>query len=201
MKTMNNILAVMTAFVLTVSVAFAASNTDLSITINEGSQSIDIVDGAGAAVATPSVAMSAIDFSFADQATTGTLGTASEKIRLSNPTSTSTWTVSIAATDGAGAKWSDGGTNEMDADVNGGGQLTIDPSAGTIAANVGGVTTGVSVGSSAALDAGSAVTLFSADGTAAAYEVYDLTGVALSQNVPGSTPAAAYTLNLTLTLL
>ncbi len=92
--------------------------------------------------------MSAISYSFKDQTTTGTLGSETEKIRLSNPTSTATWSVSIAATDGEDSVWTDG-THSMNYNDPNGGQLTIDPSIGSVTEATGESTTGISLGSPA----------------------------------------------------
>lgn len=182
--------------------AYAANNTNLSIAIGEGSISIDVVDNSGSAVASPTVSMTAPNFNFAEQASTGTFGTAAEKIRVFNPTSTSTWTASVAATGGATATWVDGGSNTMDYNDPSGARLTIDPSSGTIVAN-GGSTTNITSGSSQTFDQGNtdSITLFSASSGAATFDFFDLTGVALSQVIPGSQAAAAYTLNMTLTVI
>ena len=181
--------------------AFAA-NTDLAIQINDGIISVDIVDANGDAVPAPGVAMSPIAYSFQDQATTGTLGIEAEKIRLSNPTSVSTWSVSIAATDGEAAVWTDG-TSTMDYNDSLGGRLTIDPSTATIVEANGQAIDGVNVGSLATFEEGAtgSITLYSADATAGSFAQYDLTGVGISQVVPGKQAPAAYTLGLTLTAL
>ncbi len=202
MKTMNKIILGATSLGLLASGAVFAANTDLAIQINDGVLSVDIVDQNGDPVPNPGVTMSAIAYSFKDQTTTGTLGSETEKIRLSNPTSTATWSVSIAATDGEDAVWTDG-THSMDYNDPNGGRLTIDPSTGTIAEANGGETTGVSLGSSATFEAGSvgSITLYSADSNASAFAQYDLTGVGLSQVIPAKQQPAAYTLGLTLTAL
>lgn len=202
MKNVNKIFLAATSLgVVASGVAFAAQ-TDLSIQINDGMISVDIVDATGNAVANPGVSMSPIAFSFREQSTTGTLGSETERVRLSNPTSVSTWSVSIAATDGATAQWSDG-TTTMDYNDPAGAKLTINPSVGAIAEALGGSTTGVSLGSSAAFSQGTvdSITLYSANNTAANFSQYDLTGVALSQVVPAKQKAAAYNLGLTLTAL
>lgn len=204
MKTFNKIaLGAATFGLMSIGAVFAAPNTDLSIQVNDGVLSVDIVDSNGDTVANPGVAMSAISFSFNDQNTTGVLGTADEKIRLNNPTGTPTWSVSIAATDGNTALWSDGAGNTMDYNDAAGAHLSLDPSVGAIAEALGGATTGVSLGSSASFEEGviDSITLYSADSTAGPFAQYDLTGVDVDQIVPAKTAAANYTLSLTLTAL
>lgn len=202
MKTFDKIaLGAATVGLVGTGAVFAASDTKLSIQVNDGVRSVDIVDSNGDTVANPAVAMSAITFSFNDQKTTGTLGTADEKIRLNNPTGVPTWSVSIAATNGASSLWDDGAGNTMDYNDASGGQLSLNPSAGAVVEANGGATTGVTLGSSAAFEEGviDSITLYSADATAAPFAQYDLTGVDVSQLIPGKTKSASYTLSLTLT--
>lgn len=192
----------------------AAPNSTLNQTINTGVLAIDMVDGSGASVASPSVAFGATTFSFDPQDTTGTLGTASEKIRVSNGTNTSTWTASIAAS-AATDTWSDGGTYSYDfndgsgytdgADTDSvGGQLTVDPSSGSIVApDTRCNTTGLTAGATTAFDEGSvdSIDLMSADGTARNFCRWDMTGVGLSQGIPGGQEASSYSLSLVLSVV
>ena len=64
---------------------YAATNPSFTQVINAGTQSVDIVDGSGVSVGSPSVAFGALNFSFDCQDGTGTLGTASQKIAVKNP--------------------------------------------------------------------------------------------------------------------
>lgn len=68
--------------------------------------SADIVNSTGDSVASPSVTMSSISSNSSCQATTGTLGSSSQKIRVSNGTTNASWSLSIAATGGPTANWS-----------------------------------------------------------------------------------------------
>ena len=182
-------------------VAFAVSHEpQFSITITSGTLNIEMVDSGGTAVTSPVITMQQKSFSFSNQTSTGTFGAASQKIRVSNPTGTATWTASIAAKDGNTSTWS-GSSYTMDFNDSSGAQLTINPSGGTITAG-GGVITGVSAGSSSAFDQGTtdSITLYSADGVAATYDYFDLTGVSVSQNVPGGQEADTYTIYMTLTV-
>ena len=200
-KIIFSIFAFVLAFGFTIN-TFAADNTNLSITIQSGALSVDIVDNNGSSVAVPGVTMGTVTASFSSQTSTGTLGVTSQKIRLSNATSTAIWGVSIAATSGSSALWTSTGGTTMDynSDTNGTGTLTINPATGTIVAVNHGNTTGVSLGSNTAFSSGAtSITLYSAAGGAATFEQYDLKGVALSQEVPLGQQSANYTLNLTLT--
>lgn len=190
----------------------AASTTDLSQTINAGSLSVDIVDASGDSVSSPSVSFSSQSFSFDSATTTATLGSSSEKIRLSNPTGTASWSVTLAATDGSTGYWSDGGSNTFDFNDSAysgdgsdsdsrGGRLAVDPSGGTITGVSGCSTSNVSLGSSSAFDEGTtdSITLFSANSSASTFCRWDLTGVSLSQSIPAAQAGATYTINMTLT--
>lgn len=209
---LSGLLTIAGSFYLSAFIVTAASNTTLSQTISAGTLSVDIVDANGTTVGSPSVTFGGMSFSFSSATTTGTFGTSSEKVRLANPTGTATWSVTLAATSGATATWSDGGTNTMDfndpaysedaADTDTkGGRLAVDPSGGTIAGVSGCSTSNVSLGSSSAFNEGvtNSVTLFSASASAATFCRWDLTGVGLTQSVPASQPGAVYTLGLTLT--
>jgi len=178
-----------------------------------GTLSVSIVDADGVDVGSPSVTMDAGEYSFVYQTVSGTLGAASQKIRLTNETATATWTLAIAATGGATAVWSDGGSNTYDFNdptasaVDGGdtdtkgGQLTLNPNAGTVTASAGCDNTGVSKGSQTSFSEGAtdSITLMSADGTASTACYWDLTGVTLSQTIPAGQTVATYTLGFTLT--
>ncbi|MFH0873887.1 MAG: hypothetical protein V1846_03585 [Candidatus Komeilibacteria bacterium] len=185
--------------------------TTLSQTINAGTLAVAIVDADGATVGSPSVTFGAMTYSFSAATTTGTLGASAQRIRVSNPTATAAWTVALAATSGATATWSDGGSNTMDFNDPGysqdgddddtkGGRLAVDPSGGSLSGVSGCSTDNVSLGSSSAFNEGptNSITIFSST-TAATYCRWDLTGVALTQSVPASQPPATYTLGLTLT--
>lgn len=187
------------------------------VTYTSGILSVDIVDGSGNSVTSPAISLSALNASFSCQTSTGTLGTSSQKIRVNNTTANGNWTLSIAATNGATASWSNG-SNSYDFNDSSGtpagcsdggdadtraGQLTIDPSAGTITPQTLCSSTGVSKGTSTAFTEGTTnnINLMSASGSQIAC-YYDLTGISLSQKVPGELPASgtAYTINMTLTI-
>jgi hypothetical protein len=212
--------AVLTAVaVLTVGAGsvFAANNTNLTQTINAGTLATDIRNALRAPVANPSASMSARGFSFDCETTTGTLGVDSQRIYVDNPDAADNgWSVAIAATSGATARWANGGSSAFidfndpsgsgcsdggDTD-NSGGQLSIDADAGTLTTDCGTCTnTGVSKGTAASFSEGvtDSVTLLSAAaGSDDIWRGY-LTGVGLSQTIPAETPADSFTINLTLT--
>jgi len=164
---------------------------------------VDIVDVDGDSVPNPMVVMDDVSFSFTDETSSGVLGTADQRIRLSNSGLATTWSVSIAPTSGAAALWWDGGANTFDfEDSSAGGQLTVDPSVATISRPDGGSTGGVTLGSAEFFEAGvrNEVLLYSAAG-AEPHQGYDLMGVALSQIIPALQVEGDYRLQLTLTVL
>ncbi len=204
--------------------AYAASTSSFTQTINPGTLSVDIVDGSYVTVGSPSVAMSAATFSFACQSSTGTFGTASEKLYVKNPDAAdSGWVVSLAAA-ATSTTWSSAGTGfdfndpatagcadssgTQDTDTLAG-QMTVNPSAGTLAVGQCSscATTNVTKGSSAAFDAVNGTPVNSITiltGAAASNDIGDwtLTGVTISQTIPAEQPAASdYAISLTLSIV
>ena len=201
--------------------AFAASTPTFSQTINAGTLATDIMNASRVSVATPAVAMSAKTYAFDCQsgasASTGTLGSNSERVYVSNPDAADNgWTLTIAASSGATASWSDGGTNNFDfndANTSGcgdgadtdayKGQLTINPAVSTLTADCLSCTTSnVTKGSSSAFSEGTtdSITLLNAaSGSDDIWRGY-MTGASASETIPGETPAASYTLGMTLTV-
>ena len=189
----------------------AADTTQLSQVISDGTLDIAIVDSSGVTVSSPAVSFTAASFAFTPATTTATLGASAERLRVSNPTGTATWSLALAATSGSTASWSDGSDNMdfndpsysedgPDADSLGG-RLAVDPSGGTIAGVSGCSVSNVSLGSASAFDEGvtDSITLFSASASASTYCRWDLTGVSMSQSIPTSQAGGTYTLDMTLT--
>lgn len=189
------------------STAYAAltDSTNLSQSITSGTLSTFIGDTSGAEVTSPSVPFAARTVSNGLQTSTGTLGTNTERIYVDNPgavTGSNGWTVTFAATGGPTAAWTSGGnTYPFNGAAAANGQLTVNPSTGTITAEVGG-TTGITLGSSATFSGGSntPVTLLNAASSADDINKVYLIGVSLSQTIPASTPAGTYSLDFTQTL-
>lgn len=201
------------ALVLAVGVAgaaYAQTATEFSQTINSGSLSVSILDDSQQAVATPGVVMSAITASTScqDPGSTGTLGTNTERIYVDNPeAANSGWTLSMAATDGPTATWESGSdTIDFNDATNSGcdnGQMSIDPTTGTITTDCSGcTTTGISTGSASAFDEGivdSIELVNAADTSDDIFRGY-LTGASVSQVIPAEVPTGTYTLDMTLTV-
>lgn len=222
---LQQILAVVALVVSVPALAYAASNSNFSQTISSGTLTADIADASRNSVASPAVGMSAKSFSFDCQAggsaSTGTFGTNSERVYVSNGDAADNgWTLTVAATSGVAATWQNGGaTQKFDfndptgstagcadgADAGGdtfAGQMTINPAAGSLTTDCGSCTaTGVSLGSSAAFSQGVTdnVTLLNAgSGSSDIWRGY-LTNATVSQTIPAEQTPDSYTLGLTLT--
>ncbi len=199
-----------------IGVVLAANTTTLSQTITNGTLAVDIVDAGGTTVASPSVTFGSTTFSFSSQTTTGTLGTASQKIRTSNPTSTATWGVALAATSGPTSLWTSGGNtfdfNDTGATDTGvdvdtkGGQLTWS-GGGTFAGvpdSTACPTTGLSIASSTPYLEGTtnSISVLTGGASATTFCRWDYTSAStnLSQVIPSSQPSGTYTLGMTLTI-
>jgi hypothetical protein len=181
-----------------------------------GTLTSDIVDVAGASVPSPSLNMNAVAAGNSCQTTTGTFGVSAQKIRVTNTTATPGWTLGVAATGGTASNWSSGTANYDFNDGSGGtagcgdggdadsiaGQLSVNPSAGTITPQGGCTSTGVSKGSSSAFSQGAIdnITLMSASGSAQTNCYWDLTGVSLSQTIPSFQAPGTYSFNMTMTV-
>ena len=182
--------------------AFAAltANSNLTQTVNPGALSTSILDSGGSAVGSPSFAMTATTASTATQTSTGVFGNNNQRITVENPgASNSGWTLALSAT----GSWSDGGSNTYP--YNGAtaadGQLTVNPSAGTLTPTFG-TSTGISRGTSSTFVSGSVSSIELLNAGATSDDVWSgyLTGVGLSQTVPAGTSAANYTLVVTQTV-
>ncbi len=218
-------LSIITAFVMvliftgTIGVGtyvLASGTSTFGQTINAGTLATDIVDASFATVASPAIAMNAVTFSFAYQTATGTFGTASEQIYVSNPDAAANgWTLTLApaaTTDFWDSAGTDFDFNDLtasagdgaDADTLGG-QMTVDPSGATLAVGQCSVcvVTNVTPGGSTAYSEGvtDSVTLLTAAAGSDDIGDWTLEGVSISQTIPAEQPAASdYTLNMVLTV-
>jgi hypothetical protein len=128
--------------------AFAAKNLNLQLVINPGVLSVDIVDGSYVTVATPSFTLDAISTAFTCQSTPGILGTATQKIYVKNPDAADNgWTMSLAGSAPTSSWTGTGGTMDFNDSTTAGcgdgadmdsrkGQLSVDPSVGTLVVGV-----------------------------------------------------------------
>jgi len=199
-------------------VSYAANNANVTQTINSGTLVTDIRDASRVTVASPSFAMTGTTFSFNCQTSTGTLGSAAQRIYVDNPGAANAgYTLTLAATAGATGLWNNSGdtqsfdfndptgagcTDGADADAKGG-QLTVNPAASTLTTDcttctVTGITKGASTAYSQAVT--DSVTLLTAAAGSDDIGRWYLTGVGLSQTLPGEQPNESYTINLTATV-
>ena len=183
--------------------AYAAltANSTLSQTISNGTLSTDVRDGSNVVVGSPSFAMSAKTISTSQQTSTGTFGTATQRISVDNPGGANNgFSLTLNATTPGTGKWDDGAShNYLYNGTAATGQLTVDPSVSTWTANVG-TTTSITKGTSTAFSGSTAITL--ATTSAALEDIWNgyMTGTALSQTIPANTPAGTYTISMTQTV-
>ena len=181
----------------------STADTELLQEILAGSLFTEVVDASGNAVASPSIAMSVTDVDVDQQTTTGTYGSAGQRVYISNPGVTANgWTLDLAATDGAAGLWQDGAKNFDYNSTSGAGQLTIDPAVGTITPVGSAALTGISLGSSASFNQGvlDVINLATASSSAASVWEGHITGMGVSQTIPGGQEPGMYRINLTQTL-
>lgn len=183
---------------------FGQAGSDVTQEITGGTLTAAILDASRVAVVSPTFAMSGTNFSFDCQTSTGTIGSASQRLYVINPSGTgpaAAWSLTFAAT----GPWADGPAQY---DYNDGagagctnGQLTVDPSVGTLTddcVSTECTTATVNQGTSAAMSGATPVTILTAPSGASVYRGY-ITGVGLSQEIPGEQAAGNYTLPVTLT--
>jgi hypothetical protein len=222
---MNKLIKVVASSLLVLGIALsittvshAANNANVTQTINSGTLVTDIRDASRVTVASPSFAMLGTTFSFNCQTTTGTIGSDSQRLYIDNPGAANAgYTLTLAATGGVTSTWNNAVTTQSfdyndpatagcadgaDADAKGG-QLTVNPAASTLTADcsscsVTGITKGASTAySQAVIDS---VTLLTAAAGSDDVGRWYLTGIGLSQTIPGEQPNDSYTINLTATV-
>jgi hypothetical protein len=208
------------------STSLAAPSSDLTQVISTGTLSIDILDASRNPVSSPTASLGAKNFSFDCQfggnASAGALGSNSQRLYAVNPAAATPngWNVTLAATGGATATWSNTGATKkfdyndptgtnpgcsdgVDADSVAG-QLSVNPAAATLTTDCSTcTTTGITKGSQAAFSQGAtdSVTLLTASaGADNPWRGY-LTGLGLNQTIPAEQPAdSTYSLNMTITI-
>lgn len=213
---------IVTGFLLVgiATVVHASSTSQFNLTINPGTLTVDIVDASYSSIASPSVTFEAHTFSFSCGTSTATFGSSTERIYVQNPDAADDgWVVSLAAAATTSTWDSASSSAEFDFnDTSGGGctdgadpdsiagKMIVDPSGGTVATGSCSScsTTGVSVGSSATFDQGStdSITIFSGNSTSTDIGDWYVTGVSISQTIPGEQAAHSdYSISLTLSIV
>ena len=185
---------------------FAQVSSDVTQEIEAGTLSTAILDASRVVVPSPSFTMSTTGFSFDCQTSTGTLGSGTQRLYVINPDATlagQSWNLSLAAT----GDWTDGGNSYTYNDgANAGcdnGQLTVNPSAGTVTADCASTACTSAVvtrGSSTPMSGATPVNILTSTVGDTLWRGY-ITGISLSQAIPGETPAGNYTLPVTLTVV
>ncbi len=190
-------LAVIVAAVAVPSAAHAALSTNLSQVINQGTLSVDFVDGSDVSIASPSVSFGAVDFSFACQPATATLGTASQKLQVKNPKKAGA-KIDLNASVPGTSTWTSGANTYKYNDAAGSGctngQLAI--TGGTFTKTIG-ANTPVYTTPGGAFTGTSSVTLFNNTSTTA-YNG-DLTNYTLTQQIPAEQTDGTYSLPMVVT--
>lgn len=219
---LNITIALTFAVVMTLGVAtyvLALSTSNFTQRINPGTLAVDIVDASYASVVAPTMAMADVTFDYNCQTAIGTFGSSTEQIFVRNPHAANNgWVVSLAAAT-TSAVWDSVGTDFDFNDPTGsgctdgadagdavGGQLTIDPSVGTLAAGPCAVcsTASITKGSSAAFSEGATdtITVLTAAAGSDDIGIWKLTGVSVSQAIPAEQPAATdYNVDMVLTIV
>lgn len=185
------------------------------ITTGNGVLLADIVDAAGTPVAAPVFSFLSSGYRYICEPSTGQLGSASQNINVTNNTGTASWSITIAATAGNTALWSSGtdnfdyndpsgtpaGCNDgADADTVAG-QLTIDPSSGTLTPRAGCNNTGIALGSPSSFAQGvtDSITIANANSSAELSCSWGFTDIPLFQQVPADQVDGTYNINFTIT--
>jgi hypothetical protein len=183
-----------------------------------GTLSVDVVDGNGDSVASPGIGFTNLSLLYDCTESTAALGTATQRIRVTNMTANSNWALSIAPTAGPTALWSNNGSTEhfdyndiagvpagcddgADTDTFAG-KLRVEPSASSQSPQTGCSTSGLTAGSNEDYSEGVVDSIPLLTAVSANTECYwDITGISLRQMIPKEQTPEAYTLSLTLTLV
>ena len=206
MKRISKIIAAiaLVAGITLLPTATFAQSSDVTQVINPGVLSSAILNSSGSVVASPVFGMSATNFSFNCQTSTGTLGTDSQRLYIINPSATNgvnTWALQLSAS----GSWTSGANSYAYNNPAGsgctGGQLTVNPGVGTVVDDCTSTACQNAVitqGSSTAMSGTTPVTLMNSAASDTVYRGY-ITGVGLSQAIPAEQPAGSYSLDVTLT--
>ena len=188
-------------------VALAANNPNFTQQINPGVLAGKILNSSGVEVAAPAVALSAKNFSFACQSSTGTLSTASERLYVENATAGTAngWTMAInAATPGTDTFTSGAntmaynGTGCTDGSYDAGaGQLSLNTTASTVNTDSGTAGTATK-GAGGSFTGTSAITLMQGTAANAMWRGH-ITDIAVTQKIPPAQPAGTYAMNFVVT--
>ena len=181
----------------------------------DGSLGIRFANAANATLANPTTGFSAATTSRAASTTTAKLSNnSSQQLEVANSLSTTGWSVSLAATGGPTAKWTQTGSaanyafNSTNTDQ---GQLSVDLSSSAFTASGSTplgqacTTAGLSYGTGGAFVAGTAsanaITLATASSSSGLTCLFKLQNISLKQTIPAYQKPGTYTLPVTVTVV
>lgn len=187
--------------------ALPTADSQLQQQIVAGVLSTDIRDASNVVVPSPSFAMGSVSVSNDQQVSTGTFGSSAQRISIDNPGgANSGWTLALnvecPAVGGGCAevsKWKSGSDSYSYNGTAAQGQLTVNPAPSTITASTG-TTTGITKGVLTAFSGTNPVTLLTASALSDDIWRGYITGVGLSQTIPGSQPVGAYSIDMVQTV-
>ncbi len=186
------------------------------IPASTGALTAGVVDSSGDDVSSPNLGLSSVGFLYGCGSSSGVIGESSQRIRVSNTTSSPGWSLSIAASGSQSALWANGG-NTIQYDYNDptssgcgdgadsdskAGMMSINADIGTLSPQSGCSSANITKGSLSSFSEGSvdAITLLNASPSANTSCYWDLTGVGLEQIIPAEQASETYNINLTITI-
>lgn len=181
-------------------------------TLNQSlnSLSVGFIDGDENIYSSASVSLSPIVSSFSSQTATGTIGTVSRKIHVTNASQAS-WSLTLGPASGATSLWVSGGnsfdfndgsgaTDGADTDTKGG-QLSVNPISLSVSSSAGCSAAGLVAGGETSFVEGSVntITLINTSGASMNCE-WQIMDILLQQVIPSAQPAGSYSQNFTITI-
>lgn len=186
---------------------------ELTINSLDGAFEVEVLDGADQPIAAPYVQFPQLYASMLCQPNSAQFSTSAQRLRVTDNRPSGNWTLNVAPTDGQSARWEPHPANPLVTGyaVNGAGQVTDTNCADgrldlvfpnpTGTPKSGCTNTGVTYGNGRA-SFGNAASITIANANGAERGCYwDMPQINLEQRVPGQTPADAYRLPLTVTLM
>lgn len=173
-----------------------------------GSLSASIVDTVGQPYSQPNIAFTPTYMLHQCQTSTGILGDAAKRLRITNDVAVNGWSMSIAPTQGGSAAWQSGAGQYRHNNPAGSpagcaaGQLAMTPQVSSIASQSGCNVNGITRGSNTSFSSTTtAITLLSASSATPRFCYWDITNIGLSQKIPAYQPPGEYKLDMTITVV
>lgn len=185
------------------------------VSISSGVLSIDIVDNEGNSIENPIFNLDSKVFDYLNSTSQGIFGFNNQKIRVTNSTSNPSWTISLSATNGDSTVWMENGflgydfndptSNAEDGfdEDSLGGQMTIDPSFGSITAKESSSINGISLANQASFIEGTqnSITIASSSSITETNSYWDIMGITILQSIPALQRVGNYSIDMTLTII